>query len=194
MLNGDGVNSKPLPIKHPLELPEGFSESFKIKHCPIYGFSFTCYNLSIMSYGCTYHPLCLVVYMETKSIKCARPSCGKPLSMGWITSFGFKHVNFTWRTPKVEKGVTTLVASATKSFVGSNPTECKHKLNLPYLFFIVAKTCGSFHLLLVNCFMNMVILGCELFKYIVKLLVVQVQYTYWTTFVMFHMNIGKHEC
>jgi hypothetical protein len=71
MSNGDGVSSKPLPIKHPLELPEGFFDFLKIKHCPIYGFSFTCYNLSVTSYGCTYHPFYLVVYMETKSIACS---------------------------------------------------------------------------------------------------------------------------
>jgi hypothetical protein len=57
----------------------------------------------------------------------------------------------------VEKGVTTPTTSATKSFAGSNPTNCKHKLNLPYSFFIVSEMCGSFHLLLVSCFMNMVI-------------------------------------
>jgi hypothetical protein len=95
--------------------------------------------------------------METKSAKCVRPSCGKPLSMDWIASFGFKHINLTWRTLKVEKRVTTLVVSGTKSFVVSNPTNCKHKLNLPYSFFIVLEMCGSFHLLLLSCFMNMVI-------------------------------------
>jgi hypothetical protein len=77
--------------------------------------------------------------------------------MDWITSFGFKHINLTWRTPKVEKGVITLATSATKSFAGSNPIDCKHKLSLPYSFFIVSEMCGSFHLLLVSCFMNMVI-------------------------------------
>jgi len=57
----------------------------------------------------------------------------------------------------VEKGVTSLATSATKSFASSNPTDYKHKLNLPYSFFIVSDMCGSFHLLLVNYFMNMVI-------------------------------------
>jgi hypothetical protein len=57
----------------------------------------------------------------------------------------------------VEKGVTTLATSATKSFASSNPIDYKHKLNLPYSFFIVLEMCGSFHLLLVSCFMNMVI-------------------------------------
>ncbi len=53
MSNGDGINNKPLLIKHLLELPKGFSNSLKIKHCPIYGFYFAYYNLSITSYGCT---------------------------------------------------------------------------------------------------------------------------------------------
>jgi hypothetical protein len=116
MSNGDGISSKPFPIKHPLELLEGLSNSLKINDCPIYGFSFTCYNLSITSYGCTYHPFYLVVCMETNSAKCARPSCGKPLSMDWIASFGFKHINLTWRTPKVEKGVTTLCYKCHQKF------------------------------------------------------------------------------
>jgi len=84
MSNGDGVSSKPLPIKHPLELPKGFSDSLKIKHYPIYGFSFACYNLSITSCGCTYHPFCLAIYMETKFSKCARPNYGKHCP--WIGS------------------------------------------------------------------------------------------------------------
>lgn len=101
MSNGDGVSSKLLPIKNPLELPKGFFDFLKIKHCPICGFFFACYNLSITSCGCTYHRFCLAIYMETKSAKCVRPSCEKPLFMDWITSFEFKHINLTWRTPKV---------------------------------------------------------------------------------------------
>ncbi len=135
MSNGDGVNNKLLPIENPLELLEGIFDFLKIKHCPICGFSFACYNLSVTSCGCTYHPFCLAVYLETKFAKCARPSCGKPLSMDWITSFGFKHINLTWRAPKVEKGVTTHAASATKSFASSNPIDYKHKLSLPYSCF-----------------------------------------------------------
>ncbi len=79
MSNGANVHSTPLPIDNfAFMLPRNFGVFF-IEPCFVCGLYFFCNNIIMSSCGCTYHPFCMGLYMETNAIHCAKPMCEKLL-------------------------------------------------------------------------------------------------------------------
>jgi hypothetical protein len=117
MSNGSKVLIAPLLVKSPSNLPASRSSVIVVMACPICGFYFKENDIIVAPCIRTYHPFCLVMFMESKFNKCAEPACGKVFMNHWINNFGFKHFNLPMKRIKVEKGLKAN-QSAIKSFQG----------------------------------------------------------------------------
>ncbi len=73
MIKGAKVINNPLPIEQPTTLTPNTFGVFFVNPCPICGLYFACNNLVLTSCGCTYHPFCLIVHVETKQQSVSRP-------------------------------------------------------------------------------------------------------------------------
>jgi hypothetical protein len=77
MSNGTSGSSTPLPIDNPTTMLLGRLGVIFVEPCLISGLYF--FYIIMSSCGCTYHPYCMGLYMETDVIHCAKPMCGNLL-------------------------------------------------------------------------------------------------------------------
>jgi hypothetical protein len=89
MIHGSGVFTSPLPIGNPFEPFEKDSHLVLVTNCPIYGFYYACKNIIIALCGCTYHLFCMAIHLENKATICVGATCGKLLSINWLSTTRF---------------------------------------------------------------------------------------------------------
>jgi hypothetical protein len=94
MRNGVGVHAFPLSIKNPNSMLAGNTNVIFVEACPICLFFFSCNNILVLSYGCTYHCFCVGLHLESKATHCVNPTCEKPLTSDWITRSSFEQKQF----------------------------------------------------------------------------------------------------
>jgi hypothetical protein len=64
-----------------------------------------------------YHHFCVGLHLELKATHCVNPTCKKPLTSDWITSFSFQQKHLLSKKLKQEKGC--IIVSTTRSIQGS---------------------------------------------------------------------------
>lgn len=114
MSNGSGITSYFLFIQNPTSILEGSSSIVVIIAYPIRGSDFSCNNILVASYGCTYHSWCLGLHLEY-NVTCANLACGAELSSKWLANARFKQINMQLQRPKIEGGMIRRGWSASRS-------------------------------------------------------------------------------
>jgi hypothetical protein len=80
MLNGANVYNIPLPIDNFAFMLLGSFVVFLLSNYVLFVVYISFTTTSLCHHcGCTYHPFCIGLYMDTNVTHCAKPMCGKLL-------------------------------------------------------------------------------------------------------------------